>query len=163
MNLCDKVTFVNELATMFATDQAMRNAWVAGAPWDDAIDRKHTARMKEIVAQIGWPRISKFGEDACTHAWLLVQHADHELVFQRECLELMEALPAEEVRPSNLAFLMDRVLMNEGKSQRYGSQLRKNTEGKYVPYDLEDPETVDERRRSVGLEPLELYVEHLNK
>jgi len=158
MNLCNKVTLINELATMFATDQAMRKTWLAGAPWDDTIDRKHTARMKEIIAQIGWPRISTFGEDACTHAWLLVQHADHDVAFQRECLVLMEALPAEEVRPSNLAFLTDRVLMNEGMPQIYGSQLRKNAEGKYEPYDLEEPEGVDARRRAMGLEVLAEYV-----
>ncbi|MFZ6013613.1 MAG: DUF6624 domain-containing protein, partial [Bacteroidota bacterium] len=65
-----------------------------------------------------------------------------------------------------LALFQDRVLMNRGEPQLYGSQIRietrKNAQG--VEYDsvfvwkIKDPSGVNERRRSVGLGTLEEYV-----
>jgi len=57
-----------------------------------ASDRKTTARMKEIVAKHGWPGKRLIGEDGANAAWLLVQHADANLVFQKQCLALMKPL-----------------------------------------------------------------------
>ena len=42
------------------------------------IDRKNTARMKEIIENKGWPGKSLVGGDGAHAAWLLVQHADRE-------------------------------------------------------------------------------------
>ena len=42
-------------------------------------DRRNTARMQEIVKQIGWPTFDKVGEGPSNNAWLLVQHADRNL------------------------------------------------------------------------------------
>lgn len=159
----EKGTIKHELAAMFTADQAMRYAWAKGAPWDDAIDRKHTARLKELLKIIGgWPPKSIWGHPTASDFWLLVQHADHDVAFQRECLEALKALPQEEISLQHFAFLTDRVRMNEGRMQLYGSQLQKNAEGRYIPYNLEDPERTNERRAAVGLEPLEEYVEGAN-
>ena len=87
------------------------------------VDERHTARMKEIVKQHGWPTNSMVGSDGATAAWLLVQHADHDPKFQRHCLELMKKVPAGEVSTVDLAYLTDRVLVNEGKKQLYGTQF----------------------------------------
>jgi hypothetical protein len=54
-----------------------------------AVDAKHTARMKEIVTKYGWPGRSLVGDDGAHAAWLLVQHA--EASFMAECLPLMGA------------------------------------------------------------------------
>lgn len=69
----------DEMIAMSEIDQAMRKSGV----WDASIDVKHTARMQRIVAEIGWPTVSKVGEHASHMAWLLVQHADHNRAFQR--------------------------------------------------------------------------------
>ena len=53
----------------------------------------------------------------------------------------------------HITYLTDRVLVGEGKPQRYGTQLE-NKDGKLTPYPLEDPENVDERRRAIGMSPL---------
>ncbi|MGD2109344.1 MAG: hypothetical protein PVI86_08115, partial [Phycisphaerae bacterium] len=53
-------------------------------------DRRHTARMKEIVAGHGWPTRTAVGSDGARAAWLLVQHAGLDPGFQRKCLTLME-------------------------------------------------------------------------
>lgn len=71
----------------------------------------------------GWPTHSLVGEQAATSAWLLAQHADHDLALQRRFLDLMCAAPAGEVAPMHTAYLTDRVLIAEGKSQVYGTQM----------------------------------------
>lgn len=58
-----------------------------------------------------------------------------------------------------LALLEDRVALGEGKKQLYGSQLfwDKVAKKSYVA-PLEDPDNVDSRRKSVGLEPMAEYL-----
>ena len=148
----------DELFAMFTADQDARDLVVQRAFKDEkslaqmkALDARHTVRLKEIVAAHGWPGASLVGEKAAHAAWLLVQHADADPKFQRRCLELMQGLPAGEVSPKDVAYLTDRVLLAEGKPQRYGTQFLKDATGKWVPKPLEDPDHVDERRKSVGL------------
>ena len=88
--------------------------------------------MREIVRDIGWPTRSKVEEQAEHMAWLLVQHADHDRSFQRECLALMSTEAADEVCPAHLAYLEDRLAVAEGRPQRFGTQL---VEGRPAPID----------------------------
>lgn len=122
-----------------------------------SVDTRNTQRLREIVAEIGWPTRSKVGEQAEHLAWLLVQHADRDVAFQRECLALMEAESADEVCPKHLAYLVDRIRLAEGRPQRYGTQLRMSDRG-LEPAPIEDPAGVDDRRHGVGLEPIAEYV-----
>lgn len=118
------------------------------------VDRVNTARMKEIVAQYGWPGHSLVGEEGALAAWLLVQHADEDVGFQKHCLELLRtAVAAGEASAKHLAFLTDRVRVNEGKPQLYGTQL-KARDGNWESADIEDVARLDERRAAVGLGPL---------
>src|SRR5437899_689479 len=55
-----------------------------------AIDHEHGQRIKEIVQQYGWPRVSLIGHAAADAIWLLVQHQDEDVAFQKECLALLE-------------------------------------------------------------------------
>jgi hypothetical protein len=124
------------------------------------LDARHTARMKAIVAQHGWPTRSLVGREGATAAWLLVQHADADSAFQRKCLELMRAAPSDEVSASELAYLMDRVLVNEGKLQLYGTQFWLQ-EGKMVPRPIEDEAELDRRRAEAGLISMHEYEQHM--
>jgi hypothetical protein len=54
------------------------------------IDRKNTAWLKMVVTAHGWPGKSAVGEDGAQAAWLLVQHADHDRDFQKQCLKPIE-------------------------------------------------------------------------
>jgi hypothetical protein len=121
-----------------------------------AIDEENTKWLQGVVQKHGWPTTSLAGEDGASAAWLLVQHADADPKFQRKCLDLMARLPKEEVSLSNLAYLTDRVLLAEGKKQRYGTQFT-SVDGKWQPRPLEDEANVDERRSQAGLPPLAEY------
>ena len=120
------------------------------------IDADNTQWLKNIVNQRGWLKYSDVGIDGGDAAWLIVQHADADPLFQRKCLDLMTALPKNEVSQSNLALLTDRVLLAEGKNQIYGTQFVVR-DSECVPRSLEDAENVDARRAEVGLPPLTEY------
>jgi hypothetical protein len=124
----------------------------------EEIDRRNTARMKEIVDKHGWPGKTLVGTDAAHAAWLLVQHGDHDLAFQKRCLALLaKAVQAGEASAPDLAYLTDRVRVAEKKKQVYGTQLLEK-DGKLKPQPIEDEANVDKRRREVGLPPLAEYL-----
>lgn len=95
------------------------------------------------------------------HAWLLAQHADRQLDFQRRALSLL-AVAAEsgEATCRQLAYLTDRVRMNEGREQLYGTQIADVIDGRPVARPVEAPDRLDERRQRIGLEPFAQYVAH---
>jgi hypothetical protein len=141
------------LLAMGEADQAMRQ----GAPWDGALDIAHTDQLKAIIAEYGWPSVSLVGWYASDAAWLIAQHACHDLPFMKEVLATLKDLPGgEEVRLSHVALLEDRILMFEGKPQLYGSQFR-GTGADMVPHEIADPDGLDARRAAVGLEPWAEY------
>lgn len=165
-------TLRDELLQMMAKDQEARKrleAMMADTTADPmamarlvdeaaAIDSVHTARVRDILATIGWPATSRVGRQAAQAMWLLVQHADAQPGFQREALVHLErAVAAGEASGTNLAYLTDRVLLAEGKPQQFGTQLTRR-EGRWQPRPIADSAGVDERRRSVGLGPLAEYV-----
>lgn len=124
------------------------------------IDARNVARLREIVEEHGWPRLSEVGETAAGGAFLILQHADVEV--QKEYLPLAQAaVAAGEMRPADLALLEDRILLHEGKPQKYGSQFTRDAEGKPSLWPIEDEEHVDERRVDVGLQPLADYLERV--
>ncbi|MGD2040829.1 MAG: hypothetical protein PVH11_08385 [Anaerolineae bacterium] len=127
-----------------------------------ALDEAHTARMKEIVDQYGWPGYSLVGEDGSDAAWVLIQHSD-DLSFQKRCLELLtKAADQDEADWRHVAYLTDRVLVAQGKAQIYGTQFRPE-QGRMVPFPIQDEEEVDVRRKSLGLSPLEEYSWQMNQ
>lgn len=128
----------------------------------EAADIENTAWLKGIVAKQGWPTISDIGKDGFNAAWLLVQHADADRPFQKRCLELMEKLPRNEVIPINVAYLTDRVLVAEGKKQKYGTQFTQ-VNGRHQPQPIEDEANVDKRRTELGLSTMAEYTRQIEK
>jgi hypothetical protein len=150
-----------ELLALVAEDQAARMAMVHGDPNDpalqqatSAIDARTTARMKQVVAAHGWPGKTMVGEDGAHAAWLLVQHADADIAFQKQVLALLEPLVATtEVTAIDYAYLYDRVAVAEHRPQRWGTQYGQN--GKPAP--IEDEAHVDARRKAIGLGTMAEY------
>jgi hypothetical protein len=149
----------SELEQMVAIDQEMREqSEVADEIWDNNIDVQNTTRMKEIVGAIGWPTISMVGREGAENAWLLVQHADLDVDFQAQCLHLMKEAPENEVNKINIAYLEDRVRVNQGKGQLYGTQFtQKNNQ--HLPREIEDMEHIDARREVMGMGPLQEQID----
>ena len=146
-----------EILAMADEDQRMRSEVAAKTrKWDASVDERNTRGMRAIISAIGWPTTSKVSAQAEHMAWLLVQHA--ELDFQKECFALMAREPADEVCARHLAYLEDRIRVREGLPQRYGTQLQKSENGWELLPTL-DPEDLDARRQTVGLEPIAEYLD----
>ncbi len=153
-----------QILAMEEIDQKMRKD--LEGKWDDTVDPRNTEAMKNIIAQIGWPTVSKVGMKASHAAWLLVQHADKDVAFQEHCLSLMQAEPPSEVELRDVAYLTDRIRVNSGRGQVYGTQMNETRDESgqtiaYEPQPIEDRERVDERRAAMGMGPLQEYVEEI--
>ena len=123
-----------------------------------AIDAADTAELKELLKVHRWFTISEFGEKADSNAWLLVQHADQDLAFQQEVLAVLSTLYAKgETSPRNYAYLWDRVAVNSGKKQRYGTQGKCVDVGVWEPHEVEDPANLAKLRQEVGLQTMDEY------
>lgn len=149
-----------------------RKAWAAGLSDNAAlyafaligrescgIDEENTTWLKADLARNGWFLISRDGPDADNAAWLMAQHADQDLPFQKQILALIEPLVARhESNSKNYAYIYDRVAVNEQRPQRYGTQGRCTEAGVWEPRETEKPEGLDARRASVGLPPEATYI-----
>lgn len=125
-------------------------------PQMEAVHRSNAARLTGIIEQYGWPGKSLVGEEGAEAAWLIAQHAIGDPPFMRCCLSLLQQAGSRgEVPLWQAAMMEDRIRMFEGRPQVYGSQFQPDEHGEMVPYPIENPEEVDERRRAVGLIPLQ--------
>lgn len=121
------------------------------------VDQDNTRWLADLLASRGWPGRTLVGEEAAQAAWLLAQHADHDPVQQRAFLEaLRSAVTQGEASAAHVAYLEDRVRVNAGQSQLYGTQFTV-ADGALRPCPIEDPGRLDERRAQAGLEPFADY------
>lgn len=122
-------------------------------------DFKNLNEAKEIIKKYGWPKISEIGKDGQNNFWLIVQHADQDILFQKLALSKMEKLiGTKEIDLENYAFLYDRVQCNLNYKQLYGTQVNWTQNGKasgFRPIIKED--LADKRRAEFKLLPLKIY------
>jgi hypothetical protein len=165
----------DELLEMGRRDQEIRERVFAimptidlSAPTDEwraivdemsSIDRDNMRRLVEIVMEFGWPGRSLVGREASLAAEVMLQHAELEQLRQLVPL-LRGAVEAGEASPPQLAMAEDQIRVEEGRKQIYGTEVTQGPDGIPRLYPLEDPESVDERRKLVGLPPLEEYLRH---
>lgn len=120
--------------------------------------------LKDIFARYGYPNSDLVGIGGAHAFWMLVQHQDAHPGFQDSVLSKMEVEVAQQkASAADWAYLKDRVLVNTGRFQLYGTQMRLNADStSYEPKPLADPRKVNERRSAVGLASLELYIIAMN-
>jgi hypothetical protein len=123
------------------------------------VHERHAARMGEILDAHGWPGRQLVGDAGARAAWLVVQHAIAHPDLQRRALRLLQAAPAGDVLPREIAMLEDRIRSFEGRPQRYGTQFDWDDRGEIGPLPIDEPSSVDDRRRAVGLPPLAEAIE----
>jgi hypothetical protein len=127
------------------------------------IRRKHNHELKEIIQQYGWPTYESIGTEGSEALWLLVQHQDEDVEFQKLCLGLLKSRVEQgQASYKNYAYLLDRTRMNEKLPQIYGTQWGGN-KGAIAPYQVENIGQLDERRSQAGLCSLSEYKELLKK
>ena len=124
-------------------------------------DSLNELEVIKIIEEKGWVGKSLVGGQANMTLWLVIQHAPIET--QEKYLPLLEeSVMKGESSGRHLALLEDRIQMRNGKPQTYGSQITRDEEtGKQIVYEIWEPEYVNQRRKNVGLGPIEDYVKRL--
>ncbi len=151
----------DELLTMRASDLALRDELARdGSLFDgyhprmEALHKRNAARLRQIMAQHGWPGNTQVGQEACEAAWMIVQHDIAEPEFLRSMLPVLQQEAARgELRPQWAAMTEDRIRMFQGRPQLDATNMNWNERGELDMGGIEDPEHLDERRASVGLPP----------
>jgi hypothetical protein len=161
----DQAKALDDLKSMGTSDQSIRGN-PAHLSKDDlarqeAIDKANMARLAAIIKRYGWPGMHFAGAAYANNAFLVLQHADS--VSQHTYLPLLrEAVARGEVPASNLAMLEDRVLKSDGKPQLYGTQYDELARPLKL-YLVADPARLDERRRKMGLVPMEMQLQQMRQ
>jgi hypothetical protein len=123
--------------------------------YKDYINGSNQKELEVLLNEKGWPRNSEVGKDAAEAAFYVLQHSDP--LMQQKYLPLLK-LRCEEKEASwiHYAMLFDRMKVNMGLPQRYGTQpiLDNRNSGKFELAPLEDKTKVNEWRKEIGLEPL---------
>ncbi|MFZ5954011.1 MAG: DUF6624 domain-containing protein [Candidatus Dependentiae bacterium] len=121
-------------------------------------------QLKKIMLHYQWPCIDTFGTDYDSYAWSIVQQANHDQVFQFQCLMLIRQLAKENrVSKKNYAYLYDHLAFCSGLKQRYGTKVvPANGNCEIAPCDASF-EIINARRTKKGINSIEEYLEKINK
>jgi hypothetical protein len=122
-------------------------------------DLNNLKKAKDIIMKYGWLTVSQIGKDGQNNLWLIVQHADQDVLFQQTVLLAMEKWKGTaEINPENYAFLYDKVKCNLNFKQLYGTQVIWTSNGGASGFrSITKEDMVDERRKEMGLQPLQVY------
>jgi hypothetical protein len=158
----DYESFAYSLDSILALDQGIRKLFMEAMHANKKIESSLYEEMNRIdssnqawvinkLKKYGWPEKSKIGDHGARAVFLVIQHAvlsDIEIYYP----QLQALADRDEALPIHAAMMLDRMLMYQGKKQVYGTQssglLRKD--GTWVIWPVENPETINERRKAVG-------------
>lgn len=127
----------------------------------DSVFVTHQKRIAEIFDLHGFVGYDLAGKEGSDNFWVLVQHSDHLPNFQREVLsDMKKHVDKGNATPSYYAYLVDRVNLNNGAEQIYGTQFTYNEIGQAIPKNMTDTTGIDNRRKSLGLKPM---IERMNE
>jgi hypothetical protein len=129
----------------------------------ETAERANAERFGAWMSACGWPRRSVEGNEASRNAWLVAQQRRADLPFQRQVVRQLELAVLDGEAPAmHLAAASDRLAVQEGRPQRYGTQLRQAGACGWDYYQLDDPARVEARRKRLGLPPLEDHRRAIN-
>jgi hypothetical protein len=119
-------------------------------------DSINLLRIEEIIAKYGYPGKTLVGEPTNEAAWYVIQHTKR---IANYFPMIQEAGASNEIPFTKVAMMQDRMLMQEGKEQLYGTQVAgedilNTTTGKkefwYYVWPIQNAESVNELRKEAG-------------
>lgn len=127
------------------------------------IIRSNFPVIKNIADKYGFPGFDLVGKESSNNYWLLVQHSDFNVAFQKRILKLMKPkVDKKNASGQNYAYLVDRINLNEGRQQIYGTQIIMGGNGTRLKPCF-DTLNLDRRRLSVGLKPIKEYLKQCDE
>jgi hypothetical protein len=125
---------------------------------------RHILIMRQIIKDYGFPNPNLVGAETTYQFFTLIQHSKADVAFQSEMLPyIKELVDKEQLKGSVYALLYDKIQINLGKAQLYGSQVDYKVDGSAFPKNLDDPKNVNTRRAAYGMEKLEIYLDEMTK
>lgn len=146
----------NKLLDLLVKDQEMRKNPSISISDVQEFDKKSTEVLKKIIKKIGWPTISKVGEDTAHAAWAISQHTK-DGDFLNECMLLMRK-NINDISKKDLAYIEDRVSLSKNGYQIYGTLVKsEEKDGKLTTEILpvKDTDNLNNLRLEMGLNSLE--------
>ncbi len=141
----------------FMRDQSRENETIM-----ETLDSEHTEKLKAIIAQYGQVDSHDIGQDGLNAFSLILLHSPN-IKFKEKMLPFIETRYANgELEGQDYALLIDKILVNKGEKQYYGTQFILK-HGQYVPEEIIDASKVDARRQAVGLPSLAEYSRLINE
>lgn len=128
----------------------------------ERIDKENIAVIDSLLQQ-GLPK--GLSEESYKTIWIVIDHASLEKQVQH--LSIIEKMSSEGlIDVDNYAILFDRIAMKQNRPQRYGSQsVQFGTPGNMHLYiwPVENAESLDSLRETVGMGPILKYLEQLTE
>lgn len=130
-------TLKNKILKICQKDQSLRILATTGnGKFDKSLAKKvyqcdgeNLKEIKKIIEKYGYPTFDLIGKEASHAFWLLVQHSDRDLKFQKKCLKLLEKnVEINQAKKRDFEYLTDRILVAEGKEQIYHTQITYSSE-----------------------------------
>jgi len=119
-------------------------------------DHRNQELVISIIEKCGMPTLKEVNQRQMDAIWLGLQHSTEEI--RKKYFPYVEkAVKNGDLSKQQYALMKDRMLMDDGKPQLYGSQIKN---GKL--YKLENPKSVNERRKEMGMEPIEDYLKYFH-
>lgn len=131
----------------------------------DSVFLAHYHFLQETFRKIGFPGNNLVGEDGANSFWLMTQHCDKWPDFQKKVLiSMKKQVDKKNASAVDYAYLTDRVALNTGGQQLYGTQLTYDQDSCMAkPRALKDPTNVNARRKSIGMDVLEKYLNSMSE
>lgn len=158
----------SELAKMAMADQEIRAKISATGATDTvlgkemlSLDSAHSKELREMLHGRPWFSATELNMRDRISAFMLLQHSP-DTAMQGAALPVLkeQASTMGAQAKQFVASLEDRLLIEEGKPQTYGTQVRVENDSLIV-YPIADSANVDSRRSSIGLPPLKQYLKML--
>ena len=116
-----------------------------------AMDERLLSELLPLVPEDGWFTRREYGERGSKVAFLIIQHSNVEQ--WRRFLPILEPLALTgEIDGQDYGLMYDRLAINEGRPQRYGTQMTCKAGKLVVDWEhIEDPANADARRKALGI------------
>ena len=127
------------------------------------VDAGNTKFLIELVQELGWIDVERFGEASSNEAFLIVQHSLNVPLMLAALPPIEKDVKSKRLDGQPYALLFDRLRVTLGEKQRFGSQLGSDLQGELLLMPLEDRMRVDDLRKELGMTPLAEYLKYFEK
>ena len=124
------------------------------------IDLMNREKLQSIISEHGFPTKEMVGSEAMQAIFLVIQHADRDPEWQADQLPLIKnAVDAGDMEGQSYAYLYDRIQTKVSGAQLYGTQISSidPVTKEVILFEIENEESLDERRRKFGIMPIDMY------